>query len=161
MLNLCSLYSIYGIVINFSSIKDGHFLSIEQIASHIFYKLSLKQEKWLKYPYSDFWCQNMVSTRYLLINYFKKIGITHIQGVSFEKWKFQMAVVALKWWIFDPMLVMPKCVWEVADFFSFLKICLHLSADCLQFFKKSATSQTHFGFTNIGSNTHRYRATAI
>ena len=46
-------------------------------------------------------------------------------------------------------------------FFQFSKICLHFSAVCLQFFKKSATSQTHFGFTNIGSNMNRYRATAI
>ena len=34
-----------------------------------------------------------------------------IQGVSFEILGFQMAV-AQKWWIFDPMLVKPKCVWE-------------------------------------------------
>ena len=46
-------------------------------------------------------------------------------------------------------------------FFQFSKICLHFSAVCLQFFKKSATSQTHFGFTNIGSNMHRYKVTAI
>ena len=47
------------------------------------------------------------------------------------------------------------------SFFQFSKICLHFSAVCLQFFKKSATSQTHFGFDNIGSNMHHYRATAI
>ena len=46
-------------------------------------------------------------------------------------------------------------------FFQVLKICLHFSAVYLQFFKKSAISQTQFGFTNVGSNMHRYRATAI
>ena len=47
------------------------------------------------------------------------------------------------------------------SFFRFSKICLHFSAVCLQFFKKTATSQTHFGLTNIGSNIHRFSATAI
>ena len=36
-------------------------------------------------------------------------------------------------------------------FFQFSKICLHFSAVCLQFFKKTTASQTHFGFTNMGS----------
>ena len=42
-----------------------------------------------------------------------------LQGVLFEQWKFQMAV-ALKGCNFDPMLVKPKCVWELVDF---LKNC--------------------------------------
>ena len=53
---------------------------------------------------------------------------------------------------FEAMLVKPKFVSEVAVFLQFLKLCLHLSAVCLQFFKKIATSQTHFDFTIIGSN---------
>ena len=43
--------------------------------------------------------------------------------------------------------------------FRFLKICLNFSAVCLQFFKKIDTSQTHFGFTNIGSEMHTFRVT--
>ena len=35
------------------------------------------------------------------------------------------------------------------------------SAVCLQFSKQSATSQTHFGFTNMGSKMHHFSATAI
>ena len=46
-------------------------------------------------------------------------------------------------------------------FFHFLKICLHFSAVRLQFSKTSVTSQTHFDFSNIGSNMHSLRATAI
>jgi len=37
------------------------------------------------------------------------------------------------------------------SFFQFSKICLHFSAVCLQFFKKTTASQTHFGFANMGS----------
>ena len=38
-----------------------------------------------------------------------------LQGVSFEILLFQMAV-AQKWYIFDPMLVKPKLVWEAVVF---------------------------------------------
>ena len=40
-----------------------------------------------------------------------------LQGVSFEIFWFQMAV-ELNWWCSDPKLVKPKCVWEVAVFYS-------------------------------------------
>ena len=63
-----------------------------------------------------------------------------LQGVSFEKWKFQLAV-ALKWYRIDSMLVKPKCVWEVADF---LKSCKQTAEKCKQIFgnwKISAISQ--------------------
>ena len=46
-------------------------------------------------------------------------------------------------------------------FFQFSKICLHFLAVCLQFFKKSTAYQTHFGFSNIGSNMHRFSSTSI
>ena len=46
-------------------------------------------------------------------------------------------------------------------FFQFTKICLHFSAVCLQFFKKSIASQTHFGSTNRGSNMHHFWGTAF
>ena len=82
-----------------------------------------------------------------------------IQGVPFEKSQEEMAV-ALKQCIFEPMLVKPKMRLKSGSFYQFSKICLHFSAVCLQFFKKTA-SQTHFGFTNIGSNMHRFSATAI
>ena len=52
--------------------------------------------------------------RILLVNYFcnivrRTIYVLYVQGVSFEKWIFQMAV-APKRCISDPMLVKPKCV---------------------------------------------------
>ena len=47
------------------------------------------------------------------------------------------------------------------SFFKFSKICLHFSAVCLQFFKSIIAYQTHFGFTNIGSEMHSFRDTAI
>ena len=46
------------------------------------------------------------------------------------------------------------------SFFQFSKICLHFSAVCLQFFQKNTTSQTHFGFTNMGSNILTLEVTA-
>ena len=49
-----------------------------------------------------------------------KNSLDLVQGVSFENWKCQI-------------------------FFLFSKICLHFSADRLQFFKKIATSQTSGG----------------
>ena len=61
---------------------------------------------------------------------------------------------------FDPMLVKPKCVREAVDFFNY-ENCSQTSAVCLQFFKKSATSQTHFGFTNIEAEMHTSRLLAI
>ena len=70
--------------------------------------------------------------------------------------------VTLKVCISDPMLVKPKWVWALGgSFFQFWKICLQFSAFCLQFFKKTASSQTHFGFANIGSEMHTFRVTAI
>ena len=71
--------------------------------------------------------------------------------------------VALQQCIFDPMLVNLKCVSgaEGSFFFNFSKICLYFSAVYLQFFKKITASQTHFGFTNIGSNMHCFRDTVI
>ena len=54
------------------------------------------------------------------------------------------------------MLVKPKCVWEAVVIFN-----LHFSAVCLQFFKGSTASQTHFGFINLGSNKHCFWATAF
>ena len=54
-----------------------------------------------------------------------------IQGVPFTIYPKEMAV-ALKWCIFDPMLVKPKCVWEVADF---LKNCKQTAEKCKQIFE--------------------------
>ena len=54
-----------------------------------------------------------------------------LQCVSFEKWKFWMAV-SLKLSTFDPMLVKRKCVWEVAVF---LKNCKQTAEKCKQIFE--------------------------
>ena len=77
----------------------------------------------------------------------------YVQGDPNRNFLFQIAV-SLKRSIFDPSLVKPKCVLGVADFFQF-------SAVCLQFPKKSATLQTHFGLYNMGSNIHSFWAMAI
>ena len=42
---------------------------------------------------------------------------TYIQGDPNRIFLFQIAPL-LNWYIFDPMLVKPKCVWQVAVFFS-------------------------------------------
>ena len=60
------------------------------------------------------------------------------------------------------MLEKPKWVREVADFF--WKIVNKQLKNVNKFSKiekKTATSQTHFGFTNIGSEMHNFRDTAI
>ena len=45
-------------------------------------------------------------------------------------WSFILNLAAaLKWFIFDPMLVMLKCVWHIYHSF------LHFSAVCFQYFK--------------------------
>ena len=70
--------------------------------------------------------------------------------------------IFLKLSISDPMLVKPKCVWEAVVFF--LKNCKQTAEKCKQIFqnwKKTTVSQTHFGFTNIGSEMHSFRGTAI
>ena len=64
------------------------------------------------------------------------------QDDPFENSQKEMAVVALKQCIFDSMLVKPKCVSETVVFFQFSKICLHFSAVCIQFFKKTTASQS-------------------
>ena len=51
---------------------------------------------------------------------------------------------------FWPCFVKAKMRLRGGSFFQFSKICLHFSAVCLQFFKKTATSQTHFGFITWG-----------
>ena len=43
---------------------------------------------------------------------------------------------------------------------SFFRFSKKFSAVCLQFFKKTTTSQTHFGFTNMGSEMHSFRVVA-
>ena len=55
------------------------------------------------------------------------------------------------------MLVKPKCVWEVVVFFNFWKNFQLFVYN----FSKTTASQTHFGFTNIGSEMHNFRGTAI
>ena len=62
---------------------------------------------------------------------------------------------------FDPMLVKSKCIWEAVRFFFFWKIVNKQLKIVNKFSKieETATSQTHFGFTNIRSDT--FRVTAI
>ena len=59
-----------------------------------------------------------------------------IQGDPNQNLKFVLAIT-LKIHISDPMLVKPKCVWEVKVYFYFSAVCLQFSAACLQFFKKN------------------------
>ena len=83
-----------------------------------------------------------------------------LQGDPNQNPLFQMAV-QLKLCISDPMLVKPKCVWEAVVF---LKNCKQTAEKCKQIFenwKKTTASETHFGFTNIGSEMHSFRGTAI
>ena len=60
------------------------------------------------------------------------------------------------------MLVKPKCVLEVANFFDFQKFVYILRCLFMIFQKKNtATSQKNFDFINIGSNINSFRDTAI
>ena len=59
----------------------------------------------------------------------------------------------MKQFTFDTMMVKPKCVWELAVFSIFKNL--------FKFVMWTATSQTLFGFTNVGSNMHIFRGTAI
>ena len=69
--------------------------------------------------------------------------------------------VPLKLCIFDLTLVKPKCVWEAVVFFNFRKFVYIFQLFVYNFFKKTSTSQTHFGFTNIGSGMPTFRDRAI
>ena len=72
-----------------------------------------------------------------------------IQGDPNQNLKCLLATT-LKLCISDPMLVKPKCVWEAYNFFDFQLFVFNFS-------KKMYASQTHFGFTNMGSKTHIFR----
>ena len=48
-----------------------------------------------------------------------------------------------------------------SSFFFQLSKIFQFQAVCLQFFKYTSASQTHFGFTNIRSNMHSFHSTAI
>ena len=80
-----------------------------------------------------------------------------IQGVPFEVFGFQMALV-LNRCIINPMLIKQKCIWEVVIFSMFKNLFTFFS--CL-FTTFPATLKTHFGFTNIWSSMHHFHATAI
>ena len=67
-------------------------------------------------------------------NYDLILLVSHIQGDPNQNLKFVLAIT-LKIWVSDPMLVKPKCVWEVSVYFQFSAVCLQFSTVCLQFSK--------------------------
>ena len=67
----------------------------------------------------------------------------------------------LKLCAFDPHVGKGKMCLRGSRFFQWYQICLQFWAVCLQFFKGSTASQTHFGFTNIGLKVHLFSSTAI
>ena len=79
-------------------------------------------------------------------SFIKWPNLEHAQGVQIKNCQKWMAV-KLKRCIFDPLLVKPKYVWEVVDFF---ENCKQTAENCKQIFGKleeSTASQTHFGFS--------------
>ena len=78
-----------------------------------------------------------------------------LQGVPNQNLGFHIAVT-LERSILDPLLVKPKCVLGVADFFSFQLFVYNFQLFVYNFPKKSATLQTHFGLYNTGSNVHSF-----
>ena len=56
----------------------------------------------------------------------------------------------LKQYIFNPLVGKAKIFLRGERLIPFSEFCLQFSAVYLQFFKRSTTSQTHFGFNNIG-----------
>ena len=85
----------------------------------------------------------------------------NLQGDQNQNPLFQMAV-PLKLCIFDPMFVKPKYVWRaVIFFFEKLKQTAENVNKFSKIEKKPTTSQTHYGFTNVRSEMHNFRGTAI
>ena len=68
--------------------------------------------------------------------------------------------VELKWYIFDPMLVKPKCVKEEVVYLKIVNKQLKI-LNLFTKIEKNSASQTHFGLTNILSDMHRFSSTAI
>ena len=62
--------------------------------------------------------------------------------------------------IFDLLLVMPKCVSAVVDYYQLSAVWIQFSALCLQFLKKYATHKTHFGLDNLWSRMHNQKGIA-
>ena len=85
--------------------------------------------------------------------YFTVYRVFHLENGNF-KW------VPSNLSIFGPMLVKPKCVWEV-QFFSILENLFTFLSCLFTIFQKTATSQTHFGSTNVESNSHNFEDTLI
>ena len=81
---------------------------------------------------------------------------TLLQCVPIENYQDEMAV-ALKQCIFDPMLMRLRG----SSFFSILKNVFTFFSGLFIIFQKTIGSQTHFGFTNMGSNLHSVSAAAI
>ena len=73
--------------------------------------------------------------------------------------KFVLAIT-LKMSVSDPMLVKPKCVWELSVFFNFQKFVYIFQLFVYNFSNKIDGSQTHFGFSNIGSEMLIFRVIA-
>ena len=67
----------------------------------------------------------------------------------------------LKQCISDPKLVKPTCVWEVVDILKNGKQTAENSTQMFQNLKIFTASQTHFDFTNIGSEMHHFSSTSI
>ena len=76
----------------------------------------------------------------------------YLQGDPNQNFKCVLAITQ-KLCISDPMLVKPKCVWEAYNFFDFQLFVYNFS-------KKLYASQTHFGFTNMGTEMHSFRVIA-
>ena len=85
--------------------------------------------------------------------------LTELQGDPNQNLICLLAIT-LKLCISDPMLVKPKCVWEASNFFDFQLFVYNFQLFVYNLSKKLDASQTHFGFTNIGSEMHSFRVIA-
>ena len=87
------------------------------------------------------------------------VYIALLQGDPNQNLKFVLAIT-LKTRVSDPMLVKPKCVWELSVFFNFQKFVYIFQLFVYNFSNKTDDSQTHFGFINIGSEMLIFRVIA-
>ena len=89
----------------------------------------------------------------------RKFPLTLLQGDPNQNLKWFLATT-LKLCISDLMLVKPICVWEAYNFFDFQLFVYNFQLFVYNFSKKLDASQTHFGFTNMGSEMHGFRVIA-
>ena len=120
---------------------------LPKIAYNFFTKIDISaRQNWLKLKFCPF--ETVIKQSFY--NYLEYRGsiwkIAKVRGCCSESVH-----------IWPYVLVKPKCIWEAVEY---LKNCKQTAVKFSKI-EKTYASQTHFGFTNIGSNMHRFWTTAF